>query len=1039
MARVSFSLRRAQGGSHLRSDVNRTVTDGAMTINDFTLTSATANFHEERDVGASVVVTGAGSGSTNLVTTIDSVTSSTEVELVDMAGETVSGATVSIQADDVDGLRAGGVLTAPAEAVEAFLEVNNICYGHESPESCELCTGQVVVSWEIPTVAVADLGADPEVCGFILTYSTTGAPETVDDGTILMDYTRPTSSDVVPDSVTHGGLHEGRWVYYSLFANYRDQFTTDGGWYERVASIAEIIPKDYASTLSLYNRIPWHYRNLDEAQGDIPSSTACYGTLPVGGKIGPLYKYLSIIGFEMDRIKTLVDHNMVALDPVLTGPETLEALAGHLGTSLSSADLGTSRLRSLLDNIGTFRRTKGTERGTEFFLEAVTGRSASIDDDTDEITLYSQRVNHILDPQNTGTYGSIETEVLTGPADLFSSLSLDKAYTLDSPVNVVPGDVLNFSINSGVGVVDNVVWARLLDTVTGEEVGRSTAPTLRSGIPVFEMVNDGSVDYYATLDGVDDHIETDSPVKITPVDAYVSFDGVDDTLYVSDEAAFGITGDIAGVVHFSPHSTGGQIQLLSQSGQTSLVSHEFAVDGSGVLSLTWTENGDPDPILGTLRVENSGSSIAGYAADTPFWVGYTLDVDNGASGYDVKFWDGGTGASPSWSQLGTTDTGLATTSLFDNFIPLTIGGPYGGLTEYADIDLYDVALYDGIGANTAPDQGTKVFEISQSDINSDNFYEDTSFDVATGQTVIFDGPSFEGFMGDLEIILRVKATDWSPASDTALIASDEDWYLYINSAGELVLSWNDGTSNLSGSVTHGFTDGLNYWVRAILDVDDGGGNYVLTFYDGGTGAAPSWSVIGAPITVAGPTKIQNSNSGATVGVQLDNGGTPITGYLDGDVYEAEILDTDAVFSLDRTDLAALRTSPSTTNYLGQLLTKVGTPTITSTPFTGTVDVQYGVLDSTTLDRSLYLLELNSQGPYFDGDVVRGGWLVDTGIGGGSIGDYRWQGTQHNSRSLYASQYSRTNGYVDSVLDAVLPINEASKFSIVTYDGVPGVD
>lgn len=83
-----------------------------------------------------------------------------------------------------------------------------------------------------------------------------------------------------------------------------------------------------------------------------------------------------------------------------------------------------------------------------------------------------------------------------------------------------------------------------------------------------------------------------------------------------------------------------------------------------------------------------------------------------------------------------------------------------------------------------------------------------------------------------------------------------------------------------------------------------------------------------------------------------------------------------------------------------------------------------------------LLEKNFLGGYFDGDTVRGGWLIDTN----SISDYRWHGTPYDSASIYAEEYVRTNGVIDSLLlDSALPINVTPYFTVSQYDAVDGID
>jgi hypothetical protein len=82
-----------------------------------------------------------------------------------------------------------------------------------------------------------------------------------------------------------------------------------------------------------------------------------------------------------------------------------------------------------------------------------------------------------------------------------------------------------------------------------------------------------------------------------------------------------------------------------------------------------------------------------------------------------------------------------------------------------------------------------------------------------------------------------------------------------------------------------------------------------------------------------------------------------------------------------------------------------------------------------------LLERNRLDHYFDGNTVRGGWLIDAS----SVSDFRWEGSAFSSRSLYADDYVRTSRILDDMLiDEVVPVNETGSFQIVSYDAVHGV-
>ena len=460
---------------------------------------------------------------------------------------------------DVDNqLKAGGLLLPPyGGATDSYFEVTTTTYGYPNPASNEpYSTGRVHLKWSVPFESIKDLkDVIPRAVGYMLVYSDQGAPETISNGDVLSEGYRFEEDTIVTTSFTHDGRREGRWAYYSLFVNYRNDpkatrvsSNIDGegsidpkewaGFYERVASLAVIVPKDYGSTMGLYSRIPTHYRMADEAQGTAPDTTVIevgdgdspdkvtcpeYGTLPPGGKIGPLFKFLSIIGYEMDRMRTIIDHNMLAVDPDITGPETLDAVAGHFGANLNQTDLGTIRQRQMMDNLGLFRRTKGTEFGTSFFLEAVTERDVGIDVDNKTLTLYSARVNHILNPRNVVFIPDRSYEVVTpkSPGDqlLGGDDEATSAVTLMSPVNVVALDKVVFSTHAGGSNLDNVLWARCMNL-------DGTPVNTPDGGPALCL-------YPIKVDGIH-YFEIDMPYDFPGGEVYVQY-GVKDWEQMSNE------------------------------------------------------------------------------------------------------------------------------------------------------------------------------------------------------------------------------------------------------------------------------------------------------------------------------------------------------------------------------------------------------------------------------------------------------------------------------------------------------------------------
>jgi hypothetical protein len=400
-------------------------------------------------------------------------------------------------------LRADNLQLAPNQSILAegrsFFEASSSCYG------------EVDLGWDVWGLPLAEdfvLPTNPDVVGIVLVYSDQGDPQTIGAGDIL--YEGHASTRFI-----HTGVPEGKWAYYSLFVHYLSSL--GDSYYERVASIPVLVPRDYGSTLQLWRRIPEYYRIQDSNMGttDYPP---CIGQVDMTGKVGPLFKYLSIFGFDMDRMRTILDYTMDSRDPDVAHTEILDALAEQMGIPMRSSDLGASRLRRVLGDIGEYRRSKGTASALEYLGQAITGGDVHVDQDTGNITVFSQRVNYITDPLDaTGLVthrpaGNVEiTTPLAFSSSTYNAASAGYSYTgssfvpnagsasagvdcvminISSPIPARPGDRVCFSVHSGVGT-DAIKWARLVradntDTV----VGWQTAPTLADGARAFEIAAD---------------------------------------------------------------------------------------------------------------------------------------------------------------------------------------------------------------------------------------------------------------------------------------------------------------------------------------------------------------------------------------------------------------------------------------------------------------------------------------------------------------------------------------------------------------------
>lgn len=188
--------------------------------------------------------------------------------------------------------------------------------------------------------------------------------------------------------------------------------------------------------------------------------------------------------------------------------------------------------------------------------------------------------------------------------------------------------------------------------------------------------------------------------------------------------------------------------------------------------------------------------------------------------------------------------------------------------------------------------------------------------------------------GDLDIQAQIGADDWTPAANQDLVAkwvttgNQRSYVLRLNTSGGLTLVWSpDGTAVLTAASSvpiPGMTDDVTtIWVRATIDVDDGGGNRVINFYtstDGGT-----WTQLGTTVT-GGVTSIFDSTAALEIG--SSDGGT--TSLFTGDVRKVRVkagINGTTEFEADFTLLAAGTTSftESSNNLATVTINQSGSP------------------------------------------------------------------------------------------------------------------
>lgn len=227
----------------------------------------------------------------------------------------------------------------------------------------------IELSWGVTLQEPGDLPTPYEV---YIVYSPLGHPLTILEGQLLIN-TR------VISSYTHT-VQDSQWAYYTMFVRFVSN--TDDDYYEPVASISVLLPNNYGSAEDLYSHIPSWYRELDEKD------------------TGALRKFIDIFGWDIDRMRTILDYMIAMKDPQVAEVETLNNIARDLGVDLEAHELGAERLRKVLDSIGELRRQKGTQWAVDKFLTAVAAsevRYASYYN-VPTILVYAQRCNLVKDP-----------------------------------------------------------------------------------------------------------------------------------------------------------------------------------------------------------------------------------------------------------------------------------------------------------------------------------------------------------------------------------------------------------------------------------------------------------------------------------------------------------------------------------------------------------------------------------------------------------------------------------------------------------------
>lgn len=361
-----------------------------------------------------------------------------------------------------------------------------------------------------------------------------------------------------------------------------------------------------------------------------------------------------------------------------------------------------------------------------------------------------------------------------------------------------------------------------------------------------------------------------------------------------DAAALDITGDITIVAKVTTSDWTPAISFIpiGKNNTTTQRSYHLAVITTGELRLTWSTTGSDAPL-------ETSTVATGFADGSTHWIAGTLDVNDGSGNHVVKFWTSDDGTT--WTQLGTTVTTAGTTSIWAGTEPLTIGGVVSGTSSLLTGTVHRAQIYSGVrDFSGTPSGGTLAFDADFEAATEDaTSFTESSSNAATvtinsvprAAHINANGLALQGNTttartdcaiiadnavtrptGDMEVIVKATATDWTPAAGKVLVLSgsnganpDINWYLYYNTGGTLTFSRPSGATArvFTSSAATGITDGASKWIKVTYDQDNGAGNAECKFYLSDDGS--TWTQLGTTQTYASTAAGNSNTTGITIG------------------------------------------------------------------------------------------------------------------------------------------------------------------------------
>ena len=191
-------------------------------------------------------------------------------------------------------------------------------------------------------------------------------------------------------------------------------------------------------------------------------------------------------------------------------------------------------------------------------------------------------------------------------------------------------------------------------------------------------------------------------------------------LSVPDAPILDITGnlDIRAQISLDDWTPATENVVISKASSSSTRSYKLSITSNGRIRLSWSANG-------STWIDKDSTVATGVANRSAKWIRATIDVDNGLSQNEVRFYTADDGFT--WTQLGTTVVTSGTTSIYSSTSPLEVGSTETGQSPMLG-KLFVAQILNEI-------EGTTVLRVDVPANVASTDGNVNSFTATTGQTV----------------------------------------------------------------------------------------------------------------------------------------------------------------------------------------------------------------------------------------------------------------------------------------------------------------